>query len=184
MMIKEKLKHCSIFIALIIGQTIQAQNNIKPAIQEFEKENYKGVIEYIVPQMNKLERDAKANYYLGASYVASNTNISEGLRRLKFAQVKGFVANSYFYLGRAYQLSYEFESAIQAFDRFLKTARDTKLISQAQMWSNECNNSLPLPSVVSTSQCHPSPASYDPKESHQMPLSSQYPDISVLCHNR
>lgn len=148
MMIKEKLKHCSIFIALIIGQTIQAQNNIKPAIQEFEKENYKGVIEYIVPQMNKLERDAKANYYLGASYVASNTNISEGLRRLKFAQVKGFVANSYFYLGRAYQLSYEFESAIQAFDRFLKTARDTKLISQAQMWSNECNNSLPLASKL------------------------------------
>lgn len=143
-----KLKYCIVLVTLNVSICLQAQTNIKPAIQEFEKANYKGAIAFIEPLMNKMERDAKANYYLGASYVASNTNISEGIRRLKFAQIKGFVANSFLYLGRAYQLSFEFESAIQAFDRFLKTARNQELIEQAQQWRVECQNSLPLASKI------------------------------------
>lgn len=142
------IKRCLSTAALFAGLTLQAQNNIKPAIQEFDKSNYKGAIAYIEPQLDKLERDAKANYYLGASYVAANTNISEGIRRLKYAQIKGFVANSYYYLGRAYQLSFEYESAVQAFERFLKTARDQELIAQAQQWRTECLNSMPLASKI------------------------------------
>lgn len=147
-MIRKKLKRPLLIATLLIGLSVQAQNNIKPAIQEFDKSNYKGVIEYIEPLMGKLERDAKANYYLGASYVASNTNVSEGIRRLKFAQIKGFVANSFLYLGRAYQLSFEYELAIQSFDRFLKSARSQELIDMAQKWRTECQNSLPLASKI------------------------------------
>lgn len=125
-----------------------SQVNIKPAISAFEQGDYDSAIEQLEKTVAKYDRDVKTNYYLGASYVAARRNLSEGIKRLKYAQVKGFVANSNYYLGRAYQLIFEYEQSITAFNKFLKTAKDEALIARALQYREESNNSIALASKL------------------------------------
>ncbi len=98
--------------------------------------------------MRTNERDGKTNFYLGAAYVMSRKNVSEGIRRLKFSQLKIHNIDSYYYLGRAYQLQYEFEQAIASFDKYLRTAKNENMIAQANIWRTQCQNSIPLASKI------------------------------------
>lgn len=125
-----------------------AQAIIKPAVNLFDKGKYAECAEALESVLSTNERDVKTNYYLGASYVMLNRNVSEGIRRLKFAQVKGFVGDSHFYLGRAYQLHYEFELAISSFDKFLKASRSAAMQELARQWREECQNSISLASKI------------------------------------
>lgn len=135
---------------LVVAAAIaaRAQVNIKPAISAFEQGDYDSAIEQLERTVAKYDRDVKTNYYLGASYVAARRNLSEGIKRLKYAQVKGFVANSNYYLGRAYQLIFEYEQAITAFNKFLKTAKNEELIAMALQYREESNNSIALASKL------------------------------------
>jgi len=147
-MIRNILKAAAIIIVLLQSANVYSQANIKPAISLFDKEQYEECSQALEAVISTNERDAKTNYYLGASYVMLNRNLSEGIRRLKFAQVKGFVSNSNFYLGRAYQLHYEYELATTSFDKFLKTAKSEKLKSLAETYRTQCQNSIPLASKI------------------------------------
>ncbi len=148
-----KLKN-SLFGALALvsiaffNSEISAQVNIKSAISDFNAGRFDEAIESLEQTVEKYERDARTNYYLGACYVEKNTNISEGIRRLKFAQVKGIVLDSYFYLGRAYQLNYEFELSIESFNKFLKTAKNETLIERANEYKTQSENSISLASKI------------------------------------
>lgn len=121
---------------------------IKSAINLFEKGQYETCIEALEAVLSTNERDTKTNYYLGASYVMSNRKVQEGIRRLKFAQAKGYVGDSHYYLGRAYQLQYEFELATTSFDKFLKGTRSPEMTANAQKWRTECQNSITLASKI------------------------------------
>ena len=135
-----------LFIA--VAAAASSQVNIKSAIAAFDAGDYETAIEQLEKTIVKYDRDIKTNYYLGASYVAKRRNLSEGIKRLKFAQVKGFVSNSNFYLGRAYQLIFEYEQAIEAFNKFLKTAKNEQLIALALQYREESNNSIALASKL------------------------------------
>lgn len=142
------LKVAAIATMLVQSVIAVSQANIKSAITLFDKGQYQECSEALEAVLPGNERDVKTNYYLGASYIMTNRNLSEGIRRLKFSQVKGMVANSHFYLGRAYQLQYEFEQAITSFEKFLKTAKNNALIAKANQYRTECQNSIPLASKV------------------------------------
>lgn len=124
------------------------QANIKNAIADFNDQKYEASIAQLEEVVQKNDRDPKANYYLGASYVATRSNLSEGIRRLKYAQVKGVVLDSYLYLGRAYQLIFEFEQAKASLDKYIKTSKDTKKTELAQQYRAECESSIPLASKL------------------------------------
>ncbi|MCQ2229994.1 MAG: hypothetical protein MJZ13_09670 [Bacteroidales bacterium] len=147
-MIRNILNVAAVIAALLQTTIVFSQANIKPAISLFDKGQYEECAQALESVITSNERDAKTNYYLGASYVMLNKNVSEGIRRLKFSQVKGFVANSHFYLGRAYQLQYEYEQATVSFDKFLKTAKSDKLIALANTYRTQCQNSIPLASKI------------------------------------
>ena len=142
------LKLALVAVIISISTAAISQVNIKPAIPHFEAGQYTEAIKQLEQAAIKHDRDAKLNYYLGASYVCLGKNLSEGARRLKFAQIKGMQANSNFYLGRAYQLQYEFELAVQTFDKFLRTAKDESLIAKAKQYKAECAASVSLASKI------------------------------------
>ncbi len=142
------LKIAIIAVSATISTAAASQVNIKPAIAHFEAGEYTEAIAQLEQAAIKHDRDAKINYYLGASYVCIGRNLSEGARRLKFAQIKGMQANSNFYLGRAYQLQYEFELASQTFEKYLRTAKDEALIALAKQYKAECVASVPLASKI------------------------------------
>ncbi len=128
----------------IMAQTV----NIKKISSQFEDGDYSAVISTLEPVMAKNDRDAKQNYYLGASYVLSGVNNTEGIRRLKYSQVKGFVAESHYYLGLAYQRIYEYELAQQSYEKYLKTTKTHKYDEQCQKQIEQCTVAIPLSSKL------------------------------------
>lgn len=143
------LKRLSVSILISTATIISTfAQDIKSAINQFKDNNYKSAISQLETLVKRNERDATINYYLGASYICDGTNISEGIRRVKFSQVKGIVSDSYLYLGRGYQLNYEFEQAISSYNRYLKTAKDHELIELAHKYMAECEASIPLASKI------------------------------------
>lgn len=122
--------------------------NIKNISTDFESGNYANVISTLEPVMAKNDRDAKQNYYLGAAYVLSGTKNTEAIRRLKYAQVKGFVSESHYYLGLAYQRNYEYELAQQSFEKYLKTSKTHKFDSECHTQIEQCQVAIPLSSKL------------------------------------
>ncbi len=148
-----KLKNTIYCALLLISGAFSSINtysqvNIKPAIADFNAGRYDAAIESLEQTIEKYDRDARTNYYLGACYVEKHVNISEAIRRLKFAQIKGVVLDSHFYLGRAFQLNFEYEQALASFSKFLKTAKDETLIARANQYAKESENSIPLASKI------------------------------------
>ncbi len=139
-----------IIIALVafVTTSVFSQANIKPAINLFDRQEYTECAEALEAVLRTNERDAKTNFYLGAAYVMSRKNVSDGIRRLKFSQLKMHNNDTYYYLGRAYQLQYEFEQAIASFDKYLRTAKNVQMIEQANTWRTQCQNSIPLASKL------------------------------------
>ncbi len=85
------------------------------------------------------ERDPKVNFYLGASSVMSGRDLADAIRRLRVAQTRNFMkAEANFYLGRAYQLTCEYEQAREAFARFLPVAKDEAMAAEARRYDQEC----------------------------------------------
>ncbi|MCQ2227405.1 MAG: hypothetical protein MJZ01_05765 [Bacteroidales bacterium] len=127
-----------------------AQVNIKPAIALFDRHDYDATISMLEPMARTNDRDAKINYYLGASYVQVGRNLSDAIKRLKLAQIKGYAADSHFYLGRAYQLQYEYEIAQAEFDRYVKQSKNAELIELAKKYRLQCENSVALANKIFT----------------------------------
>ncbi len=128
----------------VMAQTV----NIKNIASQFDEKNYSAVISALEPVMAKNDRDAKQNYYLGASYIMSGIKNTEGIRRLKYAQVKGFFAESHYYLGLAYQSIYEYELAQQSYEKYLKTTKTHKFDAECQKLIDQCTIAIPLSSKL------------------------------------
>ncbi|MDO4460870.1 MAG: SPOR domain-containing protein [Bacteroidia bacterium] len=124
------------------------QINIKKVASLFDEGKYSAVISTLEPAMAKNDRDAKQNYYLGASYIMSGVNTTEGIRRLKYSQVKGFFAESHYFLGLAYQSIYEYELAQQSYEKYLKTSKSHKYDSECQKYIEQCTVAIPLSSKL------------------------------------
>lgn len=146
-----KRKKLTTFILTLVAATAVAappQPNLKNAINNFDSGNYTAAEAELSETIENYERHPKTNYYLGASQVMLGRNLSEAIRRLKFAQVKNTILDSHFYLGRAYQLIYEFEQAKASFAKYLSTSKDQRLAAQAKEYLAQCENSIPLASKL------------------------------------
>lgn len=133
---------------LCVIETIAQTVNIKQISSKFDNGEYREVISALEPAMSKNDRDAKQNYYLGASYILSGVNNTEGIRRLKYSQVKGFVAESHYYLGLAYQRIYEYELAQQSYEKYLKTTKTHKFSEECKAQIEQCTVAIPLSSKL------------------------------------
>lgn len=118
----------TIFFLSILSLNVPAQEpNASPdrALELFTQGNYAEALPMYEQLIERYEREAKYNYYLGVCLVEQRQNNSEAIRRLKYALSRRVNRDVHFYLGKAYQKAYEFELAEKEFNNFLKYATNS-----------------------------------------------------------
>lgn len=98
--------------------------------------------------LSKFSSNATYSFYYGACLLENNKDIPQAVRRLKYASVKNANRNVGFYLGRAYQLRYNFEEAIRQFSKFLQFSNDDSLKVKAQLYLEECKTGKTLSAKI------------------------------------
>ncbi len=140
-----KIKYIVLILAAFAFVQLNAQETYssKQAYEIFKNGDYKEAQEAYGYLLSKYDREPKYNYYYGICLIQNNQNISEAVRRLKFAAVKGVSRDAYYYLGRAYQLNYHFEEAISNYSRFLKYASSSDIRNEkAESYIAQCKVGL------------------------------------------
>jgi len=106
-------------------QLINAQDKkytAKEALAIFKDGDYVEAEKAYAYLLKSYDRQIKYNYYYGICLIQNNHDLSQAVKRLKYAALKGVSRDAYYYLGRAYQLTYQFEEAVKNYSRFLKYA--------------------------------------------------------------
>ena len=118
-------RYISIVIILLVNFVVFSQEQpVTPqaALELFRQGDYEKAGEMYAELIKKYPKSSKYNYYLGICEMKTNRSISDAVKHLKYASVRGVSKDVYYYLGRAYQLNYNFKEAISAYERFLKYA--------------------------------------------------------------
>lgn len=89
------------------------------AIQHFEKKEYKESLFFINRLLKIYPKDPFFNYYLGVSLTELENDLEVAIYQLKLASLKDVPKNVYFYLGKAFHLSENFDKAIKYYERFI-----------------------------------------------------------------
>ncbi len=143
------MKHFfTIFLLSIIIIHLDAQETtVSPdrALELFQQGNYVEALPMYEHLIERYDKEAKYNYYLGVSLVETRQNNSEAIRRLKFAQSRRVNRDVHFYLAKAYQKAYEFELAEEEFNTFLKYATNSDpRRAKAQRAVKDCQSASSL----------------------------------------
>ncbi len=133
-----------IVVVVILGLTLSAQAQVKTytakeALELFKDGDYTEAEQAYAYLLKRYDREAKYNYYYGICLLQNNKDISQAVKRLKYAALKGVSRDAFYYLGRAYQLSYQFDEAVKQYERFLKYATASDIRNdKAVKYKEEC----------------------------------------------
>lgn len=114
------------FFTSVNAQEISKYDLEQRAIHHFENYRYDKAAEDFEMLYTMFPKDARFSYYLGRSYLHANINLEKATELLKYAATRNYGDDAYFYLGRAYHSTYQFEDAALAFVTFQKTASERK----------------------------------------------------------
>ena len=121
----------------------------KEALSLFKEGAYVEAEEAYAYLLKRYDRELKYNYYYGICLIQNNNDIPQAVKRLKYAALKGVSRDAFYYLGRAYQLSYQFEEAISQYNRFLKYASASDIRNEkAENYKQECEVGIRLSAKV------------------------------------
>ncbi len=129
-------------MSLTVSFAVQAQDAVytaKEALELIKEEKYVEAEKAYAQLLEKYDREPRYNYYYGICLLQNNKDISHAVKRLKYAALKGVSNDTYYYLGRAYQLRCEFDEALKSFSRYMKYASgsdDRK--EKAEVYMTEC----------------------------------------------
>lgn len=112
---------------LVFGQDISKDELEKRALDNYEKKSYQKAIDDFRSLHDLFPKDSRISYYLGRSCLQANQNLDEACDLLKFAAVRNYGDDTYFFLGQAYRLTYRFDDAEMAFTTFKKIATSHQL---------------------------------------------------------
>lgn len=120
------------------GQEKLSKQELK---QRMKEGRYAEVFESLEPMMKEYPKEADYIYYSGICRVQLGTGIPRAVELLSEVTRKNAHNDSWFYLGRAYMMNYEFDKAEEAFSRFdEKAGRFEKEKLQFTMYRNMCRN--------------------------------------------
>ena len=127
---------------LTVAFAVQAQDKVytaKEALQLVKEEKYVEAEQAYSQLLKKYDREPRYNYYYGICLLQNNNDISHAVKRLKYAALKGVSRDTYYYLGRAYQLRCEFDEALKNFNRYMKYASGSDgRKEKAEVYMAEC----------------------------------------------
>lgn len=122
-----KLPYGFAILAIFIGQIVVAQElkngNSEQQVEEkafafFDSENYESALPLYEQLISVYPQDGEYNYYLGVCKTELNTDLLEAIDHLKIAARKNVSNSTYYYLGRAFHMTYQFHSAIRYYRKF------------------------------------------------------------------
>ncbi len=146
-----RLPSTLLLIALFIAQISFSQSfsggKTEQQIEEeaftfFDAENYKSALPLYQELINVYPQDPEYNYYLGVCQVELNENIADAIKHLKIASTKNVNASVPYYLGRAFHMNYQFNSAIRYYRKFREYYK--KKSTGIDQLIVMCQNGLPL----------------------------------------
>lgn len=108
----------------------------------FDGENFKNALPLYQELINVYPQDPEYNYYLGVCQVEVNQNVKEAIQHLKIASTKNVNASVPYYLGRAFHMNYEFNSAIRYYRKFREYYKKKSIGIDRLI--EMCQNGLPL----------------------------------------
>ena len=112
---------------LSLGCISAQENQVSPdqASELFRTGKYAEALPMYQYLIERYDREPKYNYYLGVCLVEQRQNYNEAIERLKFASTRRVNRDAHYYLGKAYQHTYRFDSAIEEYEVFLKYASNS-----------------------------------------------------------
>lgn len=141
-------KKIIILFVIICGSGVavgQGKLSKQELIQKVKAGNYPEVYESLEANHQKFPKDPDYLFYTGVCRVALQTNINGAIELLKESTENTSFKESWFYLGRAYMLNYQFTEAQEAFGRFNdKASKDEKEKVQLSMYRAMCRNAVDL----------------------------------------
>jgi len=142
MLMLRYFKIITVVIAVIWPlQLVSQEKNYtaKEALSIFKAGNYSEAEKAYASLLKRYDLEVRYNYYYGICLLQNNKDIKQAVTRLKYAAVKGVSRDAFYYLGRAYQLSYRFDDALAQYNRFLKYAAASDIRNEkAEKYKREC----------------------------------------------
>ena len=146
-----RLRSILLLITLLISQLLTAQSfsggKTEQQIEEeafdfFDAEIYQKAISLYQELINVYPQDPEYNYYLGVCQVELNVQIPQAIKHLKIAFTKDVNSSVPYYLGRAFHMDYQFNSAIRYYKKFKENYKKKSLGIERLI--EMCKNGLPL----------------------------------------
>ena len=99
---------------------------------------------------NLYPKEDKYAYFLGRCYLQTYQNLDQAIELLKYVSTDNYKNDAYFYLGRAYHLTYRFDDATLAFTAFAKEATKRELKEcNVDFWQTVNENAKKSTTVIS-----------------------------------
>ncbi|WP_461631145.1 hypothetical protein [Labilibaculum euxinus] len=134
------------FLQFSVAQSFSGGKTEQQIEQEaftfFDGENFINALPLYQELINVYPQDPEYNYYLGVCQVEVNENVKEAIQHLKIASTKNVNASVPYYLGRAFHMNYEFNSAIRYYRKFREYYKKKSIGIDRLI--EMCQNGLPL----------------------------------------
>lgn len=147
-------KLCLIIISFAFSYTAIAQSfraNPDAAAQHFKAGDFEDAFPHYSKLYSQFPSEPRYNFYYGACLTELNRDIPAAIKCLKFAAVKNFNKQVYFYLGRAYQLNYDFQEALTQYEKFLKiTSGGGELNATCEKYMIQCRTGISASSKITS----------------------------------
>ena len=93
----------------------------------FENGNIQKALDIFNSLLESSPQNPEYQYYIGRCLLKLQVNPSEAIDNLRFAAVKGYQTDSWFYLGQAYDNNADFEKAINSYKRFIQNGKRSEI---------------------------------------------------------
>lgn len=176
---------CFAIVALFAPSLAAAQTRqevINSGTDAFVAKRYADAVRVLQPITTPNDRDAKLNFYYGASLVMIGQQPEEALRRLGIAQVRGFMRNeANLYIGRAHQLLCDYEKAAESYAKCVAPQVDAATAELAARYAQECESAIRIASKIFSVKVARKTKT---TEEHMLDCYALSPDAGVIQQNR
>ena len=119
----------------------------KTSLDQFEEKDYRAALSGFRTLMDRGDRDPVTGYYAGRCMVALNEGLDEAIELLYGSSRQNVPGDAVFYLGRAYQLNYNFHDAIRCYEEYQKMAgRQERKLLDVKHQIETCRSAMEITS--------------------------------------
>jgi len=119
----------------------------KSSLDRFEEKDYRAALTGFRSLMEQGDRGEMTEYYAGRCLVALNEGLDEAVELLYGSSRENVPVDAVFYLGRAYQLNYNFHDAIRCYEQYERMAgRQERKLLDVKHLIETCRSAMEITS--------------------------------------